>query len=51
MKSPSPEAYYAEGVFQIQATICVVNFSNIISIPEVRVNKRETELSWSFETS
>ena len=51
MKSPTPEAQCAEGVFQIQSPICDVYFSNNISIPQVRVNKRETELDSTFETS
>ena len=51
MKSPTPEAQCAEDVFQIQSPICDVYFSNNISIPQVRVNKRETELDSTFETS
>ena len=42
MKSPTPEAQCAEGVFQIQSIICGVNFSNNISITQVRVNERKT---------
>ena len=30
----------AEGVFQIQSSICEVNFSNNISITQVMVNER-----------
>ena len=51
MKSPTPEAQCAEGVFQIQFPICGVYFSNNISIPLARVNKRKTELESTFETS
>ena len=51
MKSPTPEAQYTEGVFQIQSPFCDVYFSNNISIPQVRVNKRETELYSTSETS
>ena len=41
MKSPTPEAKCAKGVFQIQSPICGVNFSNNISITQARVNKRK----------
>ena len=41
MKSPTPEAKYAKGVFQIQSPICGVNFSNDISITLVRVSERK----------
>ena len=41
MKSPTPEAKYAQGVFQIQFPICVVNVSNNISATQVRVNERK----------
>ena len=41
MKSPTPEAKCAKGVFQIQSPICGVNFSNNISITQVKVNERE----------
>ena len=41
MKSPTLEANFEEGVFQIQSTICGVNFSNKISITHVRVNERK----------
>ena len=51
MKSPTPEAQCAEGVFQIQSPISDVYFSNNISVPQVRVNKRETEVDSTFETS
>ena len=51
MKSTTPEAQYAEGVFQIQPPICGVYFPNNISILQVRVNKRETELVLTFDTS
>ena len=51
MKSPTPEAQCAEGVFQIQARICDFYYSNNISIPQVRINKRETELDSTFEIS
>ena len=50
MKSPTSEAQCAEGVFQIQSPICDAYFSNDISIPQVRVNKRENELDSTFET-
>ena len=51
MKCPTLEAHYAEDIFQIQSPICGVYFSNNMWIPQVRVNKRETELDLSFETS
>ena len=51
MKSPTPEAQCAEGVFQMQSSICDVYFSNNISILQVRINKRETEIDSTFETS
>ena len=51
MKSPVPEVWCGEGVFQIQSPICGVYFSKNISIPQARVNKRETELDSIFETS
>ena len=51
MKSSTSEAQCAEGVFQIQFPICGVYFSYNISIPLVKVNKRETELESTFETS
>ena len=41
MKSPTPEVKCAKGVFQIQSPICGVNFSNNISITQVRVNERK----------
>ena len=48
MKSPTPEAQCAKGVFQIQSPIqspiCGVYFSNNISIPQVRVNKGKLNL-------
>ena len=47
MKSPTPEAQCAEGFFQIQPPIYNVNFSNNISISQV---KRESELVSIFET-
>ena len=33
MKSPTPEAYCAEDVFQLQSPTCGVNFSNNINNP------------------
>ena len=51
MKSSSLEAYCAENVFQIQPTIYGFNFSKNISMPQVRVNKRQIELDLTFETS
>ena len=45
MKSPTPEAKCAKGVFQIQSPICGVNFSNNISITQVSVNERKTNLT------
>ena len=46
MKFPTPEAQFAEGVFQIQYPICgVVNFSNNISITHITVNERKTNLT------
>ena len=44
MKSPTPEAKYAKGVFQISSPICSVNFANNISITQVMVNERKNEL-------
>ena len=41
MKSPTPEVKRAKGVFQIQSPICGDNFSNNISITQVRVNERK----------
>ena len=51
MKSITPKAQCAEGVFQIQSPICGAYFSNNISIPQVMINKSETELVSTFETS
>ena len=51
MKSLTPEAKCAEGVFQIQSPICSVNFSNNRSTTQVRFNERKTELDSTFETS
>ena len=51
MKLPTPETQCAEGVFRIQPSICGVYFSNNISIPQVRMKKRKTELDSNFETS
>ena len=51
MKSPPPEALCANGVVQIHPPISGVNFSNNISIPQIRVNLRETEHDTIFETS
>ena len=53
MKSPTQETKWAEGVFQIQSPICDVNFSNNISVNQVRVDVRKTNLTqplkfWSF---
>ena len=48
MKSPTPEASCTEGVFQTQSCICGVNFLNNISITQVKVNERETELDSTF---
>ena len=45
MKSPAPEAKFANVVFQIQSPICGVNFSNNITITQVRVNERKTNLT------
>ena len=44
MKSPNPETQCPKDIFQIQSPICSVYFSNNLSIPQIRVNKRETEL-------
>ena len=49
MKSPIPEAKCAKGVFQIQSPICGVNFSNNISITQVSVNERKTNLTGSLK--
>ena len=43
--NPQPQSQCAEGVFQIQFIICDANFSNNISITQVRVNDRKTSLS------
>ena len=45
MKCLTPEVQRAEGVFQSQSHICGVNFSNNISIIQVRVNERKTNLT------
>ena len=45
MKSQTPEAYCAEGVFQIQSPICGANFSSNISTTQVRVNEKKTNLT------
>ena len=50
MKSPTTEAWCA-GVFQIQFPVCGVNSSNNISMTQVRVNEKETELDPTFDTS
>ena len=41
MKSPTLEAKCAKGVFQTQPPTCDVNFSNNISITQVRINERK----------
>ena len=41
----TPEAQCAEGVFQIQFPICGVNISNNISVTQIRVNERKTNLT------
>ena len=51
MKSPTPEQKCAKGNFQIQPPICGVNFSNNISMTQVRVNERKNYLGSTFETS
>ena len=48
MKSPPPQAECKKGV---QPTISGVNVSNNVSIPQFRVNMRETEYDTTFETS
>ena len=56
MKFPNPEAYWdwiwktssAEDVFQIQSPICGANFSNNISIAQVRVNERKPNLTFEI---
>ena len=45
MKCLTPEVQRAEGVFQSQSHICGVNFSNNISIIQVRVNEGKTNLT------
>ena len=45
MKSPTPEAKSAKGVFQIPSPICGVNFSNNISITQVRVSEGKTNVT------
>ena len=51
MKCSTLEAQCAESLFQIQSPICGVNFSNVVSIPKIKINKRGTELDSTFETS
>ena len=41
MKSQTPEAKCAKGVFQIQSPICGVDFSYNISSTQVRLNERK----------
>ena len=41
LKSPTREAKFAKDIFQIQSPICGVNFSNNISITQVRLNERK----------
>ena len=48
MNSPSPEVWCAESDFQMQSPIYDVNFSNNISMTQVMVNERETELDSTF---
>ena len=45
MKSPTPEANCAKGVVQIQSRICDVNFSNNISITQVKFNEEKLLLN------
>ena len=45
MKPPTPEAKCAKGVFQVQPPICGFNFSNNISITQVRVNEKKPNLN------
>ena len=45
MISPAPEAKCAKSVFQIQSPICGVDFSNNMSITQVRVNERKNNLT------
>ena len=51
MKYLPLEKYCAKDVFQIQTPISSVNFSNNISIPQVRINIRETKHDTTFKTS
>ena len=51
MKFRTPDAQYAEGVFQIQSPVFSIYFPNNISIFHVRLNKRKAELDSTFETS
>ena len=51
MKSPPSEVECEKGVFQIQAPVSGVNFSDNMSIPKARVNTSETEHDTTFETS
>ena len=51
MKYPAPEVQCAESVFQIQSPIRDVYFSSNVSVIQDRVNKMETELDSTFETS
>ena len=50
MKSPTPEAYCAEDVFQLQSPTCGVNFSNNINNPG-QVQWDENLIDSTFETS
>ena len=45
IKSPTQQAKCAKEFFQIQSPICGVNFSNNISIIQVRVNEGKTNLT------
>ena len=51
MKFSSPERQCAKSDFQIQPSISGVDLSNNMTIPQVRVNMRETEHGTTFETS
>ena len=48
MKSPSPEAYCAKCVLQMQPPISGINFSNM-SIHQARLNMKETKHDTTFK--
>ena len=48
MKSPQ-RRHSEKGVFQIHSSVSGLNFSNNISVTQVRLNMRETERDTTFE--